>query len=227
MLGRSDLLKVDLVPTRKGISGVQLSHTRPVKRVIFDDPNLVSAAGLVPVITLAGQAGLASLADQHLSVPTDRGANPGMKLTSLVAGMVAGADSIDDLALLRHGGMNPAVHPHLRTLDAGIVPTVLLLRTRPTTGRGRLPLPDRPGRPDTAGRGHRPAGTGGYRRHDRRGARSPQAGRELRLQRCPGPQRRPGHGDHRPGSAGDRGPTPAQRDPAVRRAERNDSSPTR
>ena len=43
--------------------------------------------------------------DQHLSVPTDKGANAGSKVVSLVAGMVAGADSIDDLALLRHGGM--------------------------------------------------------------------------------------------------------------------------
>jgi hypothetical protein len=32
-------------------------------------------------------------------------ANAGLKVASLVAGMVAGADSIDDLALLRHGGM--------------------------------------------------------------------------------------------------------------------------
>ena len=31
--------------------------------------------------------------------------NPELKVTSLVAGMVAGADSIDDMALLRHGGM--------------------------------------------------------------------------------------------------------------------------
>jgi Transposase DDE domain len=45
------------------------------------------------------------LADQHLSVPTDKGANAGLKVASLVAGMVAGADSIDDMALLRHGGM--------------------------------------------------------------------------------------------------------------------------
>ncbi|HRI96332.1 MAG TPA: IS1380 family transposase, partial [Nocardioides sp.] len=37
--------------------------------------------------------------------PTDKGANAGLKVTSLVAGMVAGADSIDDMALLRHGGM--------------------------------------------------------------------------------------------------------------------------
>lgn len=45
------------------------------------------------------------LADQHLSVPTDKGANAGLKVASLVGGMVAGADSIDDMALLRHGGM--------------------------------------------------------------------------------------------------------------------------
>jgi hypothetical protein len=38
-------------------------------------------------------------------VPTDKGANAGLKVASLVAGMVAGADSIDDMALLRHGGM--------------------------------------------------------------------------------------------------------------------------
>ncbi len=37
--------------------------------------------------------------------PTDQGANAGLKVASPVAGMVAGADSIDDMALLRHGGM--------------------------------------------------------------------------------------------------------------------------
>jgi hypothetical protein len=72
---------------------------------VFDDPNLVSSAGLVPVVALAESARLAALAQEHLSVPTDKGANAGLKVTSLVAGMVAGADSIDDMALLRHGGM--------------------------------------------------------------------------------------------------------------------------
>jgi hypothetical protein len=38
----------------------------------FDDPNLVSAAGLVPVLALAERAGLADLADEHLSVPRTR-----------------------------------------------------------------------------------------------------------------------------------------------------------
>src|SRR3954467_4837342 len=37
--------------------------------------------------------------------PLSKGANAGLKLSSLVAGMAAGADSIDDMALLRHGGM--------------------------------------------------------------------------------------------------------------------------
>ncbi len=62
-------------------------------------------AGLVPVLALAESAGLRELADEHLSVPTDKGANAGLKVASLVGGMVAGADSIDDMALLRHGGM--------------------------------------------------------------------------------------------------------------------------
>jgi hypothetical protein len=84
---------------------MQLSHTHPVRSAVFDDPNLVSSAGLVPVLALARSAGLTKFADQHLSVPTDKGANPGLKVSSLVAGMVAGADSIDDMALLRHGGM--------------------------------------------------------------------------------------------------------------------------
>ena len=72
---------------------------------VFDDPNLVGSAGLVPVMRLAARAGLADLADRLLSVPTDKGANAGVKVASLVAGMVTGADSIDDLAVLRHGGM--------------------------------------------------------------------------------------------------------------------------
>ena len=54
---------------------------------------------------LAEKAGLRRLADRWLSVPTDKGANAGLKIASLVAGMVAGADAIDDMAVLRHGGM--------------------------------------------------------------------------------------------------------------------------
>jgi hypothetical protein len=57
------------------------------------------------MVALAQLCDLPALADKHLSVPTDKGANAGAKVTSLVAGMVAGADSIDDMAVLRHGAM--------------------------------------------------------------------------------------------------------------------------
>src|SRR4051795_11884498 len=72
---------------------------------VFDDPNLVSAAGLAPVLALAERAGLHGLVAEHLTVPGSAGANLVMKVPSLVAGMVAGADSITDMDLLRHGGM--------------------------------------------------------------------------------------------------------------------------
>src|SRR6476620_7154647 len=92
---------------------MQLSHIRPIAAAKFDDPNLVSCAGLVPTVALAQQCGLAVLADERLTVSTDKGANAGRKITSLVAGMVAGADSIDDMALLRHGAMGTIFdHPY-------------------------------------------------------------------------------------------------------------------
>jgi hypothetical protein len=84
---------------------VQLSHTRSGTTAVFDDPNLIASAGLVPMLALADSAGLRQLAQDRLSVPTDKGANAGLKVASLVAGMLAGADSIDDMAVLRHGGM--------------------------------------------------------------------------------------------------------------------------
>jgi hypothetical protein len=57
------------------------------------------------MVALAQHCGLGALADEHLTVPTDKGSNAGAKVSALVAGMVAGADSIDDMRLLRHGAM--------------------------------------------------------------------------------------------------------------------------
>jgi len=92
---------------------VKLSHTLGATTAVFDDPNLVASAGLVPLLALAESAGLCELAEQRLSVPTDKGANAGLKVASLVAGMLAGADSIDDMGLLRHGGMGRVFdHPY-------------------------------------------------------------------------------------------------------------------
>ena len=84
---------------------MQFTHAPAAVSAVFDDPNLVSAAGLVPVLRLAQRAGLDELAQERLSVPTDKGSNAGAKVMALVAGMLAGADSIDDMNVLRHGGM--------------------------------------------------------------------------------------------------------------------------
>jgi hypothetical protein len=84
---------------------MQLSHGSSSLSARFDEASLVSAGGLVPVLGLAQRAGLQALAEEHLTVPTDKGAHAGSKVAALVAGMVAGADSIKDMDVLRHGGM--------------------------------------------------------------------------------------------------------------------------
>jgi hypothetical protein len=77
---------------------------------VFDDRSLVSAAGLVPVLELAEQAGLSELLAEHVVFDSERvrsgAANPVPKLTSIIAGLAAGADSIDDLDVIRSGGMS-------------------------------------------------------------------------------------------------------------------------
>jgi hypothetical protein len=73
--------------------------------VRFDDPNLVSCAGLGAVMALAAQCGLATLLTERLRIAAKGGANATAKVLALIAGMVAGADSISDMDLLRHGGM--------------------------------------------------------------------------------------------------------------------------
>ena len=54
-------------------------------------------------MVLAAKTGLGSLVDERVKLPGYFGANTGLKVTALVAGMLTGADSIDDMAVLRHG----------------------------------------------------------------------------------------------------------------------------
>jgi hypothetical protein len=82
-----------------------LSHDPGKTHASFDDPNLVSRAGLVPVTALAERAGLAALVREHVSVGGPCGVNAEVKVPCLVAGMAAGAGSIDDMDVLRHGAM--------------------------------------------------------------------------------------------------------------------------
>ncbi|MEN3586707.1 IS1380 family transposase, partial [Streptomyces sp. ZYX-F-203] len=88
---------------------MQSSHAAAAASVTFDEPNLVADAGLVPLVKLAERTGLPELARRHLRITgaaNSGGANPDAKVMSLVAGMCAGADSIEDLHRLRHGAMN-------------------------------------------------------------------------------------------------------------------------
>jgi hypothetical protein len=85
---------------------VRLLHSLAKTHASFDDPNLVSHAGLVPVMALAERAGLGDLVAEHVRPGGECGVNAPLKVGCLVAGMAAGADSIDDMGLLRHGAMN-------------------------------------------------------------------------------------------------------------------------
>lgn len=85
---------------------MRLSHDPLKISAAFDDPNLVSRAGLVPVVGLAERAGLLTLASQYVRVSGPCGANAAAKVGCLIAGMAAGADSIDDMDVLRHGAMS-------------------------------------------------------------------------------------------------------------------------
>lgn len=88
---------------------MRLLHTAAKTHARFDDRNLVSHAGLVPAVRLAQNIGLEDLAGRHVRVAAKVGANAGLKIGALVAGMVAGADTIDGMDLLRHGAFPATV----------------------------------------------------------------------------------------------------------------------
>src|ERR1051326_870869 len=92
---------------------MRLLHTAAKTTATFDDPNLVSHAGLVPAVRLADNVGFEDLVAEHVHVGAKVGANPGLKIGSLVAGMIAGADDIDGMDLLRHGAL-PATFGGIR-----------------------------------------------------------------------------------------------------------------
>lgn len=113
---------------------MRLSHEWSRAQVSFDDPNLVSCAELAPVMELAEQTGLSKLIETKVSFGATKvasaGVNPAGKLTSVIAGMCAGADSIDDVEVIRSGGLDQlfggvyasaTVGQHLREFTHGHV----------------------------------------------------------------------------------------------------------
>ncbi len=74
-------------------------------KVRFDEDRLVSDAGLLLCAMLAGRLGVEELVNESvwLGYRTPGAALPGRKVMTVIAGMLAGADSIDDMNLLRAG----------------------------------------------------------------------------------------------------------------------------
>jgi hypothetical protein len=73
--------------------------------VAFDEQRLVGDAGLMLTATLAGRLGIEELVNESvwLGYGVPGAALPGRKVMSLVHGMLAGADSIDEMNVLRAG----------------------------------------------------------------------------------------------------------------------------
>jgi hypothetical protein len=122
---------------------VKLSHGRSRFTAAFDDNSVVALAGLVPMVELARKVGLADLADQHVRVQGPGSAAAGAKAMTIVAGMVAGADCIDDLDVLRHGAMPrlftgvrapSTIGTHLRAMSMGNVSQVRVVARQVLVG---------------------------------------------------------------------------------------------
>ncbi len=128
-------------------------------RVEFNDERLVSDAGLLVTATLAERLGLEELVNESVWLPyrTPGAALPGRKVMTLVHGMVAGADSIDDMNVLRAGSsglilghrvMAPSTlgtflraftFGHVRQLDR-VLDVALARAWEAGAGPGELPL---------------------------------------------------------------------------------------
>ena len=167
--------------SRKALS-VRVSHRFTASSARFDEDNLVSHAGLVPLLGLAEQTRLPQILAEKVSITTARiksgAANPAPKVSGVIDGMCTGAASIDDLDMLRDDA-----HPvrrdlralHLRDAVAGVQ-----LRPRPPAGVGAAPTPDRVDRTNRAAGRDRRSGVRRHRLAAAPGVRTHQAGRLLR-----------------------------------------------
>jgi hypothetical protein len=83
---------------------VQASHDLAGVEVSFDESNLVPCAGLLPAAALAQRLDVAGVVEERLTLAR-HSANSGTKVLSVIGSMLAGGDSIDDVALLRSGAL--------------------------------------------------------------------------------------------------------------------------
>jgi len=128
-------------------------------KVVFDEQRLVSDAGLLLTATLAERLGIQQLVNESvwLGYRVAGAALPGRKVMSLVHGMLAGADSIDQMNVLRAGStglvlghrvMAPSTlgtflraftFGHVRQLDH-VLDQALVRAWESGAGPGELPL---------------------------------------------------------------------------------------
>src|SRR3954452_25547114 len=96
------LRRTDRPSGREALS-VRVSHRFTAGSARFDEDNLVSDAGLVPLLGLAEQTGLAEIITRKVSITTPRiksgAASPAGNLLTVRADMCAGAATIDDPGL--------------------------------------------------------------------------------------------------------------------------------
>lgn len=77
---------------------------------VFDEPSLTHYAGLAPVLKLATRSGLPDLLTDCLTIDNP---NPGLKASTLIAGMLAGTATIDGIDRLRAGATESFLsHPY-------------------------------------------------------------------------------------------------------------------
>lgn len=80
------------------------SHSPARLAVTFDDDHAVAGAGLALVATLSERLGVVDLANEVIDLGDRPGrALPGRKVATLIHGLIAGADCIDDCDMLRSG----------------------------------------------------------------------------------------------------------------------------
>ena len=84
---------------------MQASHELSRVSVSFDEPNLVSHAGLVPVAELAQRLRVGERIDETVTLAGAVGANSGAKALTVIGSVLAGGDCIDDVDLLRSGAL--------------------------------------------------------------------------------------------------------------------------
>src|SRR5258708_4662384 len=83
-----------------------MRSSRILDRVVvtFDDEHAVANAGLLLAATLGARLGLEASANESIDLGVVAGAaRPGRKVMTLVHGMLAGGDCIDDVDVLRSG----------------------------------------------------------------------------------------------------------------------------